>query len=1010
MSNRKFFASFLLLFFCFTSKVVFAQPNWTIDLFHKEEKPPEYVERQLASEKTADKKFTKFRHFIHNNTTHYNYYFNANTKLNSVIENAKLSQQDDYSKLLSYYPYTIENTASQTVELDSVIYKSSTGILIHDLRTDWVDNLYLLIGKSYFFRNDLDSAALTFQFINYNLFPRKKKNDDDDRVIGENSNSSFANLTIADREKRNFLDRAITLPPSRNDALIWLTRTFIEQEKYGEAAGMINILQHDINLPKRLHDDLSELTGYWFYKQQNYDSAAVYLEKALSNIADKNTIARQYFLLAQLFELSGVYDKASQYYVKAAHKTPDALLDIYARLNNAKMLRNSSTSAELNSSIATLLKMAQKDKYESYRDIIYYSAGVLAMKKPDSIQAVSLFNKSLSKNENNITYKNKAHLLLGKIAYVQKEYKKAADHYDSIDIALLDPLDDSAETEIRKTALRKVANLLTVISIEDSLQMIALMSEKDRAILIKKELKKLRKEKDTDLNEENPVQQNALNSSFDNNVSGTSDLFENNSKGEWYFYNNTLKSRGFNDFKAKWGKRENVDNWRRLSSFYATDPDNMGLDPMAESKQASKQDGPDSPNEITYDALAENIPSTPEKLAHSNQKIIRALIDLAQLFELELFDYPQAISTYEIYLERFPDSLAEGEIFLGLYHCYTKLNNVVKAAYYKHLIDSLFKESKYATMLNKPAILMPEKNNAEVELLYQQVYDLFVQERYDAALALKDKADCIYGDHYWTPQLLYIWAVYAAKCSSDSEAVQLLDNIVNNYPESSLRPKAETLINVLRRRSAIEKYLNELQIDNLPVPKNNVITQETVPSVQQPQSQKIQLPNDTSQVVQPIKSIDTISVAPSIDVKHSDIKDSSTLQVKMFQSGPYYWNPNQPYQVVMCFDNVEEVFVSESKKVFDKFIRKNNLSKTVVNRDAIDSKRSLILFDGFENPESALAFQDKVKKITPSELSWIPASKYFFIIISNDNLRILKNTKDIDNYKKLLKMVFPEKF
>ena len=67
-----------------------------------------------------------------------------------------MSQQDDYSKLLSYYPYNLENTASQTSELDSVIYKSTAGILIHDLRTDWVDNLYFLIGKSYYYKKDFD--------------------------------------------------------------------------------------------------------------------------------------------------------------------------------------------------------------------------------------------------------------------------------------------------------------------------------------------------------------------------------------------------------------------------------------------------------------------------------------------------------------------------------------------------------------------------------------------------------------------------------------------------------------------------------------------------------------------------------------------------------------------------------------------------------------------------------------------------------------------------------------
>ncbi len=38
------------------------------------------------------------------------------------------------------------------------------------------------------------------------------------------------------------------------------------------------------------------------------------------------------------------------------------------------------------------------------------------------------------------------------------------------------------------------------------------------------------------------------------------------SSGEWYFYNGSLKSKGFNDFKKKWGVRTNTDNWRRKSA------------------------------------------------------------------------------------------------------------------------------------------------------------------------------------------------------------------------------------------------------------------------------------------------------------------------------------------------------------------------------------------------------------------------------------------------------------
>lgn len=169
-----------------SSSALLAQPTWTIDPFGKEKKPEKYEDKKLGSEKTAEKKFGVGRRIIQNTVSHYNFYFNANNKINAVIERAKLSNKDDYSKLLSFYPYSLENTAAQKTDLDSVIYKATAGILLHDLRTEWVDNFYLLIGKSYFLKKDYDSAALTFQFINYNLFPRKRKDDDDNKVVGTN--------------------------------------------------------------------------------------------------------------------------------------------------------------------------------------------------------------------------------------------------------------------------------------------------------------------------------------------------------------------------------------------------------------------------------------------------------------------------------------------------------------------------------------------------------------------------------------------------------------------------------------------------------------------------------------------------------------------------------------------------------------------------------------------------------------------------------------------------------
>ena len=748
----------VILLFWLAPNFVSAQPTWTFDPFGKEKKPEKFENRKLGSEKTAEKKFTVTRNFYQNTVTHFNYYFNANNRVNTVIDRAKNIFKDDYNNLLAFYPFTLDNTASQKLELDSVIITSTAGILLHDLRNDWIDNMYLLIGKAYFLRKDFDSALMTFQFINYNLFPRKRKNDNDDRIVGSGS------ISIASKEKRNYLQKLTAKPPSRNDAILWLARTLIEQDEFAESGGLINTLHVDPNLPKRLKDNLEEVNAYWFYKQGIYDSTAVHLENALTTALTKQDKSRWEFLLAQLYEMGGKFDKASEYYAKASKHTIDPLLDIHARLNDAKMLK-STNPKELDKIINNLLKMARRDKYETYRDIVYFSAAELAMNKPDTNAAVTYYNKSLKYNVDNINYKNKTYLNLGDIAYSRKQYRLAAAMYDSLQTGHDSIIDIRiASIQERKESLIKIADAISKIEREDSLQHIALMAPAEREDFVKKLLRKLRKEKgfkDVDSDQDN---QSVL--PFNNNQP-PADLFEqNNSKGEWYFYNNSRKSKGFSEFKSKWGKRANIDNWRtKTASENPTGIPGSGGDV----KTPGAKTTPDSatsntqPQVITFETMMSDLPLTEEKLYTSNETIAANMIILANAYQNDLEEYQLAADTYEAYLQRFPKRLLDGEVYLNLYFCYTQLGNKSKADYYKNLLNGNFANSKSAQKLNNPSALNPQTKNPEVTKMYDEIYNLFIEGDFEKAIAEKKKADSLYGINYWTPQLSYIEALKQCK-------------------------------------------------------------------------------------------------------------------------------------------------------------------------------------------------------------------------------------------------------
>lgn len=980
MLKRTKYPLFIFSLLSVLSTSVFSQPTWTIDPFGKEKKPEKFENRKLGSEKTAEKKFTVPRNIYQNNVTHFNYYFNANNRVNAVLDRARLSLKDDYSNILAFYPYTLESTSSQKTELDSVIYTSTAGILLHDLRNDWIDNMYMLIGKAYYFRKDFDSALMTFQFINYNLFPRKRKNDDDDRIVGSNTTS------IANKEKRNILQKLTALPPSRNDAIIWLARTLIEQNEFAESGGLINTLQGDPNLPKRLRNDLAEVNAYWFFKQGNYDSTANYLEKALSNTSNKQDQARWEFLLAQLYERKGQYDKASAYYDKASKHTVDPLMEIHARLNDAKMLK-SSNPKEMDKAISNLSKMGRRDKYDGYRDIVYFSAGDLSLQKPDTNAAIAFYLKSLKYNENNINYRNRAFLQLGDIAYSRKQYRLAAAMYDSLQIGSDSIIDKRiAKLQDRKAALVKIANAITAIEREDSLQRIALMPAAEREDFVRKTVRKLRKEKGF---KEEPNAGGGEIIPFGNmNNNPPADLFaSSNTKGEWYFNNNAMKARGFSEFKSKWGNRNNLDNWRRKAAVETviTNPTPTQQGGVGDNKPGNAGTVKAGSNaagatEISYDGLMKDLPLTDEKMTESNETIAVNMFELAKAYQEDLEEYQLAADTYEAYLKRFPARLMDGEVYLNLYFCYTKLGDKNKAAQYKDMLNGQFANSKSNKKLTNPSALDPKAKNPEVTKLYDDIYNLFIEGDFNKAMAEKKKADALYGNNYWTPQLLYIEALNHVKNRDDSAAIQGLQAIISNDPNSPLKDKAETMINVLRRRAEIEKYLTELEVTR---------AQET----------QLQAPN------MPVPPPVAKPVAPPVQ------KDTVAKVVAPLSNGQFVMAVNSPHHVLMVLDKVDQIYVTEARNAFTRYNKENYYGQTInINKDQLDNERSLLVITSFPDAAAAMAYYAKIKKDAASEISWLPANKYSFLIITEENLQLLKTNKNLAGYKTLLNTQFPNRF
>lgn len=980
----------VLLLFCAWLKPVSAQSIPALSFEIK--KPKQLENKKLGSERNADKKFSFLRRVTQNTYTHFNWEFNANEKLNEVLARAKDFHKDDYTKLLSFYNYSLAITARDSIELDSVIYKANAGILLHDLRNDWVDNLYMLMGKAYYYRQTLDTAYLTFQYINYAFSPKEK--DGYDKIIGSNSNEGGNAFSISTNEKKSFVKRVFTEPPSRNESFLWLIKTYITNQEYPEAAGMIETLKNDPVFPERLKPQLHEMQAYWYYQQEMYDSAASYLEKAIPAAGNKEERARWEYLIAQLYEISKKPLKAQEFYQLSIKHTLNPIMEVYARLNDIR--QNKGDDKAIQQNIDELLKMARKDRYSSYRDIIYYSAAQIELERNNKDAAKALLLKSVKSSLDisaDPNQKSRSFLLLGDLAFNDADYRNARNYYDSVKNKDVAP--DIILFDQRKEALTKIAYNADIIYRQDSLQRIASLPEAEREVFVKKLVKKLRKEQG--LKEDEPsTNSNLLNP----NQVAAPDLFDNNAKGEWYFYNNNLKSKGYTEFKSKWGNRPNVDNWRRASA----------VDKAIQQKQAAGAGsdlkvGQSSDGNISFEALMGKLPLTPDQIKISNDSTETAQIELGKALMEGLEDYPAAIKELEIFVDKFVYSSRQPEALMYLFYCYQKTEAKEKAEAVKKILQDRYKGTDQEKSISNPTI--ETKTDSEMDISYNKIYSLFIEGKFHEALAEKRIADSLYSKNYWTPQLLYIQSIYYIKERNDDSAKFVLQDIINLFPSTTMANKAQIMLDVVNRRKEIEEYLTKLTIEK-PVEDSSAIKNQgekpgpvTVAGIQKPIA-------DTSKNIANKPADSKKTTTPGIAQKDS----SSAKPPPTGSTKGFVHDPAAVHYVLLITDKVDGVFVNEAKNAFNRYNKSNFYNKQIdIASEIIDENYRVIFMSGFENLEATIAYLDKVRKIAATEIvPWLPAAKYSFGVVTASNLELIKSNKDIPAYKKYLAEAFPGKF
>jgi REP element-mobilizing transposase RayT len=192
-----------------------------------------------------------------------------------------------------------------------------------------------------------------------------------------------------------------------------------------------------------------------------------------------------------------------------------------------------------------------------------------------------------------------------------------------------------------------------------------------------------------------------------------------------------------------------------------------------------------------------------------------------------------------------------------------------------------------------------------------------------------------------------------------------------------------------------------------------VVTRNTDSIVNTPAPPPVTVVTPAKPVVKP----DTIAAkkpaVPVIPVPVSNKKDTVvTAPPPVAVAGNYAYKANEKYYTVLVLNKVDPVFANEAKNAFFRYNREIFYNKTYTTElMPLDDDNRLLLMSFFIDAQDAVNYVEKVRPKTATDIiPWLKGGKYYFTIITESNLQILKTNKDLDAYKRFLEQHLPGKF
>ncbi len=734
-------------------------------------------------------------------TARYNTYFNGSQAyVDGSLEKEK-GNKDNYTEILPLY--TVGNKQSRSLgqgNFDRTVEKMEKTIKMHSIKAkpewrksrrktvkdkEWLARreynpflwkAWLLMGKAQFQKGEFEEAAATF----------------------------------------SYMSRLYQTQPLQNAvARAWLARCYVELDWLYDAEDIIRNQRRD-SIHYRAQNDWDGTLADYYVRNGEYEKAIPYLRKTIKHEHRRTQKAREWFLMGQLQSALGRRQEAYKAYQRTIRQNPPYELEFNARIAQTEVMAKGNGKKM----ISKLKRMAASDNNKDYLDQVYYAIGNIYLMQRDTAQAIAAYEKGNEKATRSGIEKGVLLLRLGGLYWEKEKYNDAQRCYGEA-IGLLDrERPDYEELSIRSKVLDELVPYTDAVHLQDSLQELANMSEKDRLAAIDRvieELKKKEKEerdKALEAEVERTLQSRGAQGNTNQRNRPTTTASATNN-GQWYFYNQMAVNQGKQTFQKQWGKRENADHWRRSNKTVIATLDTLdNLDNPDNPDNPETLETPDTPeapaDSLSADAAPEDtlandphnreyylaqIPFTEEQKAASDQIIMDGLFHSGVIFKDKLENFPLAEKQLTRLTGHYPTYEQTDQAWYHLFLLYSRMGEHQMAENCLAQLKSDYPESELTILLSDPYFEENARFGEHIEdSLYAATYTAFKDNRH---AEIKTNAQLSaerfpLGEN--RPKFLFINGLSLLNQGDAKGCISELKTVIEKYPQSEVTEMAGMIL------------------------------------------------------------------------------------------------------------------------------------------------------------------------------------------------------------------------